>query len=332
MKKKNILLVILVCFGLVFGVLYFFKKPKEILITSDRSITSLKPTNLINTPTESYKIRFSDKFLYTLDFDSNQIYKFALDGRIQQTLSAGKAKRLDSPLIIDFDIDSSGNVMVADAKNHRFIKIDREQNLTFESSPERFTRAKFIGSDQFLCKSFDKSFKNDNVLILGKNQDKVIDGILPIYNDGGMATDGFFVNNNKSYAHVSYHMGDIIVWDKTTDKATRFKTLDSYNIKPEVLDEGHGRFTLKGDSKTINICGGANDDNLYILSNVRAKNETHSDFTENNVIDVYSIAKRKYVKSYYLPRIDGERITDFVIKNHTLYSVQGKKIAIYDLI
>jgi hypothetical protein len=168
--------------------------------------------------------------------------------------------------------------------------------------------------------------------LLGAQENNIIQNILPVYNDGGIATDGFFINNNKSYVHISYHMGNVIIWDKKDGKPLRFNTLDNYNTRPDVLDEGHGRFTLKGDSKTINLCGDANEDYLYILSNVRSKDESSSEFSENNVIDVYDIAKRKYVRSYYLPRIEGNRISDFAIKNNTLYSVQGKKIAIYDLI
>lgn len=332
MTKKNILFVILLSFCIVFGLLYFLKKPKEILITSRRNIIILKPKSLITTPTEGYKIRFKDRHLYTLDFDSNRIYKFGLDGKVKETFSAGKARRLDSPLIIDFDIDSNGFIRVADAKNHRFIRIGNDNELSFENSPQKFTRAKFVGSGHYLCKSFDKSFKNDNVLLLGAQENNIIHNILPVYNDGGMATDGFFINNNKSFAHISFHMGNIIIWDKKDGKPLRFNTLDNYNARPNVLDEGHGRFTLKGDSKTINLCGDADEDYLYILSNVRSKDESSSEFSENNVVDVYSIARRKYVKSYYLPRIEGNRISDFVIKNNTLYSVQGEKIAIYDLI
>ena len=211
MTKKNILFVILLSFCIVFGLLYFLKKPKEILITSRRNIIILKPKSLITTPTEGYKIRFKDRHLYTLDFDSNRIYKFGLDGKVKETFSAGKARRLDSPLIIDFDIDSNGFIRVADAKNHRFIRIRNDNELSFENSPEKFTRAKFVGSGHYLCKSFDKSFKNDNVLLLGAQENNIIHNILPVYNNGGMATDGFFINNNKSFAHISFHMGNIII-------------------------------------------------------------------------------------------------------------------------
>lgn len=61
---------------------------------------------------------------------------------------------------------------------------------------------------------------------------------------------------------------------------------------------------------------------LYVQSNIMAANEDTRDFENNAVIDVYDLEDGgKYRYSFYLPHLDGQRLTDFCVVGSVVYAL-----------
>lgn len=142
--------------------------------------------------------------------------------------------------------------------------------------------------------------------------------------DGGITTDGYFINDEESLLYVQYHMG-------------KFYKLDSNNIKmfkmPYSFNSVNG-FSRNGNTFSINRAiiarnkfSSIDGNNFYNASFVKSENQTLKEFTNKVVVDVYNLSNGNYVYSFYLPNYENKKPNDMIIKNNILYVLYANNLS-----
>jgi len=70
---------------------------------------------------------------------------------------------------------------------------------------------------------------------------------------------------------------------------------------------------------------------LLINSNLKAANENKSDFDNTSVIDVYDIAKRRYMFSFYIPDYRSIKMTTFKVQSKHIIALHEQFAVLYAL-
>lgn len=264
----------------------------------------------------------SSIFLYTDDLV--RIAKINFDTKIRDTLIKSKypiqtANIFDNKLYT-FTIrsnvysifDNSLKFLKTDSTHCKFDRGAFFQNLFYY----RYTNSKSIG--QFM-------FANKN----GKTKEAHYNVSDSTIVDGGITTDGYFINNNKSLLYVEYHKG--LFYKLDSNKIRGFKM-------PYTFDKING-FSTVGNTFLIdrpiiakNIFSSLDGDLLYNASFVKSSNQTLKEFTNEVIVDVYDINKGKYLHSFYLPNKSHRKPQDILIRSKKLYVLYGKSIAKYEFL
>ncbi|RQO79076.1 hypothetical protein DBR40_04980 [Pedobacter sp. KBW01] len=156
--------------------------------------------------------------------------------------------------------------------------------------------------------------------------------VLPKQVDGIFCTDGWlqydFKRANLYYLYA--YRGEFLILDTNLHKIKIIKTIDTIrtakiNLGVEDLKLENGRQAIQTKQiKPPNIVNRGfcvNDGLIYILSNIKADNETAKDFYQNQPIDVYSISSKQYVHSFYIPKFKGLKPKQIEVIGNTLVAI-----------
>jgi len=71
---------------------------------------------------------------------------------------------------------------------------------------------------------------------------------------------------------------------------------------------------------------------LYVISNLKADNETATSFRKNNVIDIYNIYNGKYLNSFYIPKQFEQTIKSLIIQDQFIIVLYKEYMEIMTLV
>ena len=83
--------------------------------------------------------------------------------------------------------------------------------------------------------------------------------------------------------------------------------------------------------KAINKLCCLGNGHIFIISGLKADNETEEEFENNAVIDSYNIRDGEYEGSFYIPGFRGKKITDFWISKSMVVLLAGEYIKVFRL-
>lgn len=152
-----------------------------------------------------------------------------------------------------------------------------------------------------------------------------VDGVFSL--DGKMAVDP--VTKNIVYIH--YYRNEVVVADSSLNLLLRGSTLDTFrtaNVKVTKI-KSTGEQTMSAPTNMINLSSCAYGDRLFVKSNLMSADELPQFYVRNTVIDVYDLRTMNYMRSFYIPDIDGEKTTSFSVFKNKLFAVTGKNIVSY---
>lgn len=152
--------------------------------------------------------------------------------------------------------------------------------------------------------------------------------------------DGFFCNDgwlhfdeaNSVIFYMYYYRGEFLCLDTNLNLKYKAKTIDTItkaNIKTAFsstrLNNGtrFNQVVPKNPPKLVNRHLTTNNDHVYVLSGLKADNETQSEFQSNQQVDVYSTKNGKYLHSFYIPKYKNQKLNYFEIKGDTIVAVFG---------
>lgn len=162
-----------------------------------------------------------------------------------------------------------------------------------------------------------------------------------------MQKEGFFSNDgqllydskNKQVIYMYFYRGEFICLDSNLNTIYTSKTIDTITtskleIKQTDIMTKEGLIKKSTFAKPPFIVNGrfSLDNNLiYIQSYIKANNESSSKFNSSIVIDVYDIRNGKYKISFYLPKLDKQKLTYFKIHNSKIVALYNNTLATFEL-
>lgn len=165
---------------------------------------------------------------------------------------------------------------------------------------------------------------------------------LPIKEKEGIySTDGLLAYNKKSnrIAYMYYYKGIFTCLDTNLRILYNAKTIDTIahsnlsiiNKTTLVNDKKHNVGAASTPPKIVNRSIAISDNYIFINSFIKSNSEDLFRFTNNSVIDIYTIETGKYVASFYIPKDEKNKLTEFRVYNDALYAIYKNKIVMYKL-
>lgn len=154
----------------------------------------------------------------------------------------------------------------------------------------------------------------------------------------GIADDGlfYFDTATKSVIYTHFYSNKLIILDTNLNLKNSFSTIDTftqYQATSATIRTGAKKsFTqFSKPPRFVNRKFCVSNGKIYINSSVKSDNELKDDYENNFVIDIYDLRTMKYLKSFYLPRPDKDKLIDYVIKGDVFVAVYTSKIISYKI-
>lgn len=150
--------------------------------------------------------------------------------------------------------------------------------------------------------------------------------------DGALSNDGIFIPVDSTKVIYLYHHKNIYkCYDTSLNLLFTHHTIDTSTTSPKIKNLPMGGYAFSEPVRVKNMRGCVNDRILYVNSSLIAENEKRDEFRSNSVIDRYDLQSGKYLGSFYIPVLYGERINDFKIKGDKLFALYKKNLKIFKI-
>lgn len=216
-------------------------------------------------------------------------------------------------------------------------RIDDGKAERFMNDSAYFADAVPISKSSFVLRSYNisqKSFElakeaGDTTGFKFKNE------ILQKQNDGIFCVEGMLhydkIMNEITYVYT--YRNQYIVTDTSLNLKYRFNTIDTFSHAPiKVADiESQNAKMLTGLPNIVNSLSSVSKNNLFIKSNVLAKNENMKSFVEGSTFDIYDTKTGQYKLSFNLYNHNSQAISDFKVIDEKLIALYGDYILIHTL-
>jgi len=203
------------------------------------------------------------------------------------------------------------------------------------------TRLAPISSTSMVARSFDTSQTNQIFVKLELNTGKIIkeNPLFRLNNDGGFSTDGIlnYDYNTNTILYIQFYQNIFYALDSNLNFLYKSKTIDTINTNTSQSRAFSNPETNKGSrmssvplKRTHNgTCVG--NGRLYVLGSLHADNESPEITRQNTVVDIYEIKDGNYISSFYIPNINGKKISSIQIINDTLITLTKGTITTWKL-
>lgn len=156
--------------------------------------------------------------------------------------------------------------------------------------------------------------------------------ILQKQNDGMFCVEGM-LHYNKSKKEIIYvytYRNQYIVCDSNLNKKYISNTIDTFSHAPiKTVDvESQNSKMLTGLPNIINALSSVSQNNLFIKSNILAKNENIKSFVEGATIDIYDTNTGRYKSSFNLYNHEDKSLLDFTVIKNKLITIYGDYVLI----
>ena len=199
-----------------------------------------------------------------------------------------------------------------------------------------FTKAKVVDSSTFIIRTLNP-FREHLLATLSVDRGTVraAPDLLEKQFDGLFDTDGILNYSRKlqRFVYVYYYRNEYIVTDKDLHLIDRGNTIDTTTqavIKTQYVTSKRER-KFSAPPLMVNRLSAVNRNLLFVNSTLPSRYEEKKMWKNANVIDVYDVISKLYLMSFYIYKIDGEKITDMVVTDTHLYAIIGAKLVVYRL-
>jgi hypothetical protein len=244
--------------------------------------------------------------------------------------------KLSYPFSVIFD---SSNAFIMALNAPAIITCDIKNNsYAIKKLNRRFNQCARISDNSYALRMFVKNNQGSNY-VLGKFNSITLDekwngNVLDHMHDGGFNSDGMLHYNDslKCLIYLMYYRNEIYSLDTNLNLIARNNTIDTFttsNLK--IIGDSQKGFTLGAPPRIINRYSCLWGRKLFVCSNIKSDNETHQEFSSQNVIDVYQLPEANYLGSFYLPFHNGIPATDFKVLKNNIIVAYKNEIEVYKL-
>lgn len=211
-------------------------------------------------------------------------------------------------------------------------------NLKFDLSTGKSANTIFLRS--YIGHGIDRHFE---ILKVKLNDTASVQKsfILPKQIDGIFCVDGRMIYDDKNARlyYMYYYRGEFLCLDTNLNLIYKAKTIDTVRIaKVKVKNYTEAtnginlsKNTIMSASPLVNNYFAVDADKIYIKSNLKAENQTLSEFRISNSIDVYSTNNGRYLYSFYIPKVYNSKLLEFKVRDSYFYGLYHAGLVAYDL-
>lgn len=153
--------------------------------------------------------------------------------------------------------------------------------------------------------------------------------------DGVLDTDGVLLYSpkQKKVVYLYTYRNQYIIADENLELVARGNTIDTIS-KPDLQIKsikGGSKVTFAKKPLATNKTAAVFNNLLFVRSGVPGKHENLEMWKRASTIDVYDIARQRYLMSFYVDDVDGKKVRQFVVDGNKMYALQGKYLTSYSL-
>ncbi len=200
-----------------------------------------------------------------------------------------------------------------------------------------FTKAVVIDSSTLAIRTLSE--KRENLLstidIHTGQVKKSAPNLLQKQIDGLFDTDGTLQYSSKQekLVYLYYYRNEYTVTDYELNLLKRGNTIDTTSrakIKMEYVESRKER-KFSAPPFLVNRISAIHNNLLFVNSMLPGRYDEIKMWKNANVIDVYDILTKTYVMSFYIYKIDGDKIDDLIVTNSHLFVLIGSNLVSYKL-
>jgi hypothetical protein len=271
--------------------------------------------------------------LLDIDLDSRYCKRDTLKGFYFPRVHVPFQMRVDSPAI---------SIAVGNFKNIYFGDIDRQQILDSARTAQTFLRSCKVADRQFAICTLDTGREPGHVFGLldtRASRLKISRSIFEKKEDGLISKDGLldYDADSRTLVYSLFYESRIIGLDSLLRPKFVLHTIDTFNRNATrgggliSADGSKISYTSNSPRYTINANISVNQGLIFIQSALKADNDSKEDFINNTVIDVYSIREQIYLSSFYIPRVNQEKLFDFKVMGGRLIVLYPTRVVVYEI-
>ncbi|TDQ10274.1 hypothetical protein [Pedobacter metabolipauper] len=163
---------------------------------------------------------------------------------------------------------------------------------------------------------------------------------LPKHLDGYFGNDGFlrYDKENSRFIYSYLYSGEFLCLDTNLNLLYKSKTIDTVTLPKLKLGVfktklKNGKYANKttqiSPPSFINSDFAINNGFVYIISQLKADNESSAEFKENQPIDVYSIKDGKYQYSFYIPKYNRFKLKRIEVTSNQIIAIFDRYLVKY---
>lgn len=200
-----------------------------------------------------------------------------------------------------------------------------------------FTKAEVIDSTTLIIRTLSKT-KENLLATVNLDNGKIIESapeLLQKQIDGLFDTDGTlqYSRGQSKIVYLYYYRNQYTVTNATLNLLHRGNTIDTTSkakIKIEYVKAKKQR-KFSAPPFLVNRLSTVHNNLLFVNSSLMGKYDQKKMWNNSNVIDVYDILTKSYLMSFYIYKVDGDKIDDLLITDTHLFAIMGSKIVSYKL-
>lgn len=345
--KKNILYIILILLfpiGII-AILQVLNKPK-INNGFNRNIKTSKWTlgKTLTLPSKSLVFINIKDYILTLQDTSNPLVLFATDyslssfNKINLNLPINLNKKginvgmLEPELYLTNGTTDTLSIVSLKGKQNKHIKLpgigyDQINPISKESVVVR----DLMIQNNSLKRRITKIALKTPVIVKSFNLDEQLDEFFS--NDGLLKYSP--IHSRVLYSY--FYRGEFLCLDTNLNLLYKAKTIDTVRFAKIKLakatkktkDKVLNRITQATPPHIVNRNYTLYNNLIFMMSGLKADNETLSDSRNNQILDVYTINNGKYLYSFYIPKYKGHKLRDFKIIDNSIVGIYENFLVTY---
>ena len=274
--------------------------------------------------------------LYLSEPSHRQVYCLDNNLRIRDTVYLNVNKQLRPP--VNFFADGDYIYVHEYNSGKLFSKgIHAAQFDSVKLSAGPFVKSLQLSDSLVVIRGFiDGSSKPVFMRINTRNGDQRSSDVLSEKADAGFSSDGILCSNTKKdrLFYVPYFENGIYGMDSNMKLLYKQHTIDTvFNSGIQVTGRGTGemqKLYASAPRVKVNKRAFANNQFLFIESDLQADNEEEDAFRQYPVLDAYHLENGSYAGSFYLP-VDKRKVLSYYVNSGKLYVLLKDQVASYEM-
>ena len=145
---------------------------------------------------------------------------------------------------------------------------------------------------------------------------------------------------SKSLFYMFFYKGSFLCLDTNLNVKYKAKTIDTITssalqtatLSTKINNKKETKTTQATPQNVINRSYTLYQNKLYLVSSLKADNESFTNYRDNQIIDVYTCDSGKYLYSFYVPKFKRKKLRELKIHNKFLFAIYDNFLVGYKLL